>query len=331
MLLGGLEDKYRTMYLKTMDAVREYMLYRPMVPDNRDILFSGKVTTAGHPDTDLTFYPEVTHLTCFLGGMVGMGAKLFGLDTDMEIAKKLSDGCVWAYESMRSGIMPEVGKVIACKSVTNCPWNETLWHEALDPMAVERGQIVKNYDSNKVKLAAQQEASRLSEESKLAAEEKYEAEAAEADGLEKPTFGIDSGDVGIDPKSPVSANSKGGDERAGSKSSLRKRDLQKEVLKAPTRNVSDDVASTKSKSPPSILDHEDRYQKKLKDTEDELVSTAPRRNVENPPKFSLAPTPTKTVDLNRPLTHEEYVMGRIELEGIPPGFVYIPSDKYILR
>lgn len=47
LLLGGLDDKYRTLYLDTMEAIKTHLLFRPMVPDNRDILFTAKVETSG--------------------------------------------------------------------------------------------------------------------------------------------------------------------------------------------------------------------------------------------------------------------------------------------
>src|ERR1700692_2878546 len=108
------------MYLKTIDAVRKWMLYRPMVPDNRDVLFSGSITTMGDPELDLKLSADVEHLTCFIGGMVGMSAKIFGIEGDLEIAKRLADGCVWAYESTLTGIMPEGATVMPCKSSEHC-------------------------------------------------------------------------------------------------------------------------------------------------------------------------------------------------------------------
>lgn len=154
VLLGGLEDKYRTMYLKTIDTVRQQLLYRPMLPDNRDILFSGKVSK--DMVGGLIFDAEVTHLTCFIGGMVGMGAKLFGIESDLEIAKRLTDGCVWAYESMPSGIMPETAKLLPCESANNCVWNQTLYFETLDPIGATRDDSRAEYFKNK-ELAAKAE------------------------------------------------------------------------------------------------------------------------------------------------------------------------------
>ena len=109
-----------------------------MLPDNRDILFSGSVTTYGDPATDLTLTAEVEHLTCFIGGMIGMGAQIFGIDGDLELAKKLTDGCVWAYGATKTGIMPEGAIVLPCKSAEHCTWNETTYREYLDPLGYQR-------------------------------------------------------------------------------------------------------------------------------------------------------------------------------------------------
>ncbi len=131
MLLGGLVPKYRTMHVKVVEATKKYLLYRPMIKDERDILFSAKVYSRDGSDEDLTSDYEATHLTCFLGGMFALGGRLFDRPEDIEIAKKLTDGCVWAYEIMPAGVMPEAAMMIPCKSITDCKWNETLWHQKL--------------------------------------------------------------------------------------------------------------------------------------------------------------------------------------------------------
>lgn len=180
MLLGGQEDNYRTMYINTMDAVRKHLLYRPMIPGNADILFSGKVTTAGHV-ADIIFESEVTHLTCFLGGMVGMGAKLFDIESDIEIAKKLTEGCVWAYASMNAGVMAEASHVFPCRSISDCTWNETLWWQHLDPSWAQRDEMIKNYDEQKAKLDSQIESDRIANEARLLAEDSEQKQVVTTD------------------------------------------------------------------------------------------------------------------------------------------------------
>jgi mannosyl-oligosaccharide alpha-1,2-mannosidase len=131
MLLGGLEDVYRSMYEMAVEVTKKYLLFRPMVPEGRNVLLSGSLRTSGHLDdpADLSLNPEGTHLTCFAGGMFAIGAKLFNREGDMDIARKLTDGCVWAYEATTTGIMPERYLAVPCQNQERCDWNETLYHE----------------------------------------------------------------------------------------------------------------------------------------------------------------------------------------------------------
>ncbi|KAF3067284.1 putative endoplasmic reticulum mannosidase MNL2 [Daldinia childiae] len=146
LLLGGLEPKYEILHTKVAAAVKKWLLFRPMVPDDRDILFSAKINTRGSPETDASTEWEVTHLTCFLGGMFGLGGKIFKVPEDVEIGKKLTDGCVWAYESTPSGIMPEGSTVVPCAEANNCHWNETLYWQWLDPLHETHDEEVMNFE-----------------------------------------------------------------------------------------------------------------------------------------------------------------------------------------
>lgn len=167
LLLGGLEDKYRTMYETFADANTKNLLFRPMIPEEkRYILHAGKAEVTDK-DKPFKLTPEGTHLTCFAGGMYALGAKAFGREDDMDIAKKLTDGCVWAYESTTTGIMPESYLAMKCPDANDCPWNETLWHEALDPYSDVR---------EKHRLQAQQTA--LENDKKTAIQEAEETGAA---------------------------------------------------------------------------------------------------------------------------------------------------------
>ena len=137
MLLGGLEEKYRAMYEMAAESIIKNLLFRPMIPEEkRQILHAGlaQVVEKKDPTDDkVNLRPEGTHLTCFAGAMFAIGAKIFDRKEDMNIAWKLTDGCVWAYEATTTGIMPESYLAIPCPDVERCPWNETLWYEKLDP------------------------------------------------------------------------------------------------------------------------------------------------------------------------------------------------------
>jgi len=60
--------------------------------------------------------------------MVGMAGRLLKRDEDVNIAAKITEGCVWAYKTMPSGIMPEVFRAAMCKDKLTCPpWDEKNW------------------------------------------------------------------------------------------------------------------------------------------------------------------------------------------------------------
>ena len=130
MILGGVEQQYRKLYEGAIDAAKEHLFYRPMAPKDPDVLLSGFAQLNDETKT-ITLDPEGQHLTCFVGGMVGIGAKIFERPQDLAIARKLVDGCIWAYDSMVTGIMPERFHAVLCEDSTNCTWDEQKWHAAI--------------------------------------------------------------------------------------------------------------------------------------------------------------------------------------------------------
>ena len=123
--------------------MKAHIFYRPMIPDTVPILFAGQVHTSGStPKHELRTDPEAQHLGCFAAGMVAIGAKIFGSREDLEIAKQLNEGCMWAYENFPLGMMPEIIHTVPCSDPTNCPFEEDKWMEAvlkkqLDPTLAE--------------------------------------------------------------------------------------------------------------------------------------------------------------------------------------------------
>jgi mannosyl-oligosaccharide alpha-1,2-mannosidase len=120
------------MWEKAVLPIKQHMLYKPMTIDNQDILFAGMLI-ADIP-SGVTLDPETQHLQCFLGGLFALSAKAFKRPEDLEIAAKLTDGCVWAYRSTPSGIMPETFYAFYCDDHTNCPWNESRWQKEVSPL-----------------------------------------------------------------------------------------------------------------------------------------------------------------------------------------------------
>ncbi|ORY12709.1 glycoside hydrolase [Clohesyomyces aquaticus] len=127
VLLGGLNPLYKKLYDGSMKTAIRHTLYRPMTPDNADILMSGFVRAEG---SEANLYPEMQHLVCFAGGMFALGGKIFSNEEHVTIGRKLADGCVWAYKAMPHGIMPEISHLYACPNTTDaCPWDEQIWKD----------------------------------------------------------------------------------------------------------------------------------------------------------------------------------------------------------
>ncbi|KAF2498010.1 class I alpha-mannosidase-like protein [Lophium mytilinum] len=149
MLLGGLVPQYRKLYVGAIEAAKRVLFFRPLTPDNRDILVSGTVrkNAADH----FKLQPEAQHLACFAGGMVGIGAKIFDRPEDLDVARRLVDGCIWAYESMPSGIMPESSSVIPCHDPKDCEWSRQKWYDGVmdqRPLHSYRDDVEKIVEEN---------------------------------------------------------------------------------------------------------------------------------------------------------------------------------------
>ena len=338
------------MYLKTIDAVREWMLFRPMVPGSLDILFSGSISVSDDPKYDPNFSADVDHLTCFIGGMVGMGAKIFGLDGDLEIAQKLADGCVWAYEATVSGIMPEGATVMACESTERCLWNETAYWEYLDPAGAQRDQNLKDYLVAKADRELEKEASRVAAQNMV---EDQRANAQKA--LDPAAPGDADGVPDHGPEFDTTDPSRGsGSLRKDGPVSLQKRQRQssaKEEVPSPnTPSLMDNITTADLhasalqgqtgdlkgvQSPAELMlktPAERLYEEKSQLTEAELNNIAGSgRQSEMPLTDTVLPADQLLPDPLQPLSHKEYVEARIKQEGLPSGFVNIKSKKYILR
>ena len=130
ILLGGLLPSYADMYLSFIEAAKKHIFFRALNPPSVPILVPGSAITHGYT---VSLDTTAQHLGCFLGGMVGIGAKTFSRPQDVETAAQLTDGCVWGYEAMPSGIMPEIIHTVACDVKTNpeCTWSDEAWHEAV--------------------------------------------------------------------------------------------------------------------------------------------------------------------------------------------------------
>lgn len=131
ILTGGLEPSYETMYRDAMDVVVKHMLFRPMLPDQEDILFAGDVVMV-HGD-QVSQSPDGQHLACFVGGMFLLGGKTFGIDQHLDFGQRLTRGCAWAYDAFPTGLMPELFSMVPCPSLFPCEWDDEKWQREGNP------------------------------------------------------------------------------------------------------------------------------------------------------------------------------------------------------
>ena len=137
-LLGGLEPKYETMSRLMLEAANSTFFFRPMLPKEDDLLMIG---SASVDDGVSKLFPESEHLGCFVGGMYALAGRLFRRpDWTDDLGAKLTKGCVYAYKTMPTGIMPERYNMAPCKSRTSCPWNEKVFEETKKKHAEWAGQ-----------------------------------------------------------------------------------------------------------------------------------------------------------------------------------------------
>ncbi|KAI1827858.1 glycoside hydrolase [Xylaria intraflava] len=136
LLLGGALEQPRRMYEKFIDAAEKHLLRRALHHSNLPIRFFGDAHVSNPPNGEslVITTPQMQHLTCFTGGMVGMAGKIFDRPTDLKVASELTDGCVWSYSGTPSGIGPEIFSYIPCEPETGtdeCQWSDSRWYDAV--------------------------------------------------------------------------------------------------------------------------------------------------------------------------------------------------------
>lgn len=134
-MLGGRLKQYRTMYEDFIDVAKKYLIFRPMNVGDRDILLSGSLKFRANGLSEVI--PNMEHLACFTGGMLAIAGKIFNRPADLADGRRLTDGCVWAYQNTATGIMPETFSAVPCHNKHECPWDEKAWFKAVDPTADE--------------------------------------------------------------------------------------------------------------------------------------------------------------------------------------------------
>jgi hypothetical protein len=133
LLLGGTLEQTKTMYEKFLPVAIKNMFFRGLNKQNIPVVVSGDVRSWAEDGSSVSRTNRGQHLTCFAGGMLAIASKAFRRPGEMELAEGVTNGCVWAYDSMPSGIAPEVFDVTPCNvtSNPNCLWDEEAWHASI--------------------------------------------------------------------------------------------------------------------------------------------------------------------------------------------------------
>ncbi|KAK3370156.1 glycoside hydrolase [Podospora didyma] len=125
LLLGGAFQQPKQMYERFIDVAKRHLFRRVLNPANFPVIVSGDV------------YVSTQHLICFVGGMVGLSARIFDRPQDLDVAMQLTDSCVWAYNATASGIGPEGYTLAPCASIDDqwankkCTYTDWKWRKAL--------------------------------------------------------------------------------------------------------------------------------------------------------------------------------------------------------
>ncbi|KAI0469634.1 glycoside hydrolase [Xylaria cf. heliscus] len=132
-LIGGQLEIYQTMYENAIEAATQHLLFRPMTPTDEDILIAGQLHIKGEDGLIIAeLEPQGQHLACFLGGLAALASKLFSRSSDMAIATKLVEGCIWTYKAFPHGIMPETFMMKPCTANENCTWDDAYWRHEVE-------------------------------------------------------------------------------------------------------------------------------------------------------------------------------------------------------
>lgn len=336
LLLAGLEPKYRSLHEDTVAAVKKHLLFRPLAEHDPDILFTAKLRVSAdknaHPDKRIQREHEVTHLGCFLGGMFAMGAKIFDSKEDLDIGRRLTDGCVWAYSSMPAGIMAEGATLAACENMDSCKWNETQWHLDIDPT---RPELRETQQEDYIKRLAEWEDRKATllraEAERLQAEEELGQSFSSINEQEQRALGTVQGQ-------PVTF---GG--ASHNQDGIPRRDDDSRVIKQTRqkRTLGSDTGDTLAFDPSTL--NQEAIERKIKKLEEEFDNPplpplpedsfggVARIDPNNLPK-NMIPLKAKIATRpHKPQTHAEYVNERITKDALPPGYVKIGYSGYALR
>lgn len=326
------------MHQRVVDATKKHLLYRPMVPDGRDIRFSSKIAIGHFPPTKQRTY-EATHLTCFVGGMFALGGRLLQSAEDIDVAAKLADGCVWAYESMASGIMPEGSTLVPCPSMDSCEWNKTAWYLAIDPHGPSRTEAIARWEErNELRELRLQEAASAVVNTLLS---ENPVENAPAPNPEPYTAAASPNpDLNLLPEVPETPEALTLEPQTSFPVKDRAPDRvehyprpepgTEEAPRLAKSQGSDSDATATSLKPAGRTSKRDQFAGGVGARAAAALDSSPSQPLEQRIRPRLQDDDAY-YDKERPMSHEEMVENILADQHLPPGFAGVQSKYYILR
>ncbi|CAO3655110.1 unnamed protein product [Mucor hiemalis] len=135
LLMDGAFPQYGRMYTQSVKSMKRHMLRQ--VP-GYDLLILPPYDTQ-----HMSHKNSMDHLTCFVPGMLAMGAKTFNEPEDLEIAKGLLETCVYMYRTTETGLSAENWAISKTE-----PYNPITYNKTKDQLAKLRDWWYDSESSN---------------------------------------------------------------------------------------------------------------------------------------------------------------------------------------
>ncbi|KAJ9103821.1 hypothetical protein QFC21_002283 [Naganishia friedmannii] len=101
-LIGGATNQFAHMYAQAVDKAQELMFANLTYYPGRDLM---TISGYNHPGRGLAY--ELEHLTCFAGGMLGLGSRLLDRPQDLVSGSAFTQTCYHLSAATASGLQPE--------------------------------------------------------------------------------------------------------------------------------------------------------------------------------------------------------------------------------
>jgi hypothetical protein len=151
MLQNKEGSRYKRMYIQALEIAKRRLFFAPMTNTNKDFVFT-TLLRLDYPA--MSQWParrqqSIWQRDCSLGGILATGSRLFNRTEDLDVARRMIDGCLWAYKSTRSGLMAPWMEVASCgPGMKKCEWDESVWRDAVLPSPREKWNRTSSWQTD---------------------------------------------------------------------------------------------------------------------------------------------------------------------------------------